>query len=140
MTIDHLPRTFTWTANTVDGTLHLAFSGDLDIAVANHCRYGLTDPLSGPERNTVLDLSRLTFIDSTGLRLLIDLKRTREAKGGKLILSSVSQPARRLFDLTGMTTWFDYVDGHSPDVSYCPVCDATLCTTATRCAHCGSAL
>jgi anti-sigma B factor antagonist len=54
-------------------------------------------------RNIVVDLSGVTFIDSTGLGVLVTaLKRTRDA-GGQLTLRSPTRSTRKVLDITGLS-------------------------------------
>ncbi len=131
---------FTWIAEEKDETLVVRFRGELDLAVVDECAAGLEEPLNGPEQDIVLDLGELTFADSTGLRFLIDTKRRVESHGKRLVLSGVSEPMLKLFDVTGLTSWFDYADGSRPLASLCPVCDRPIHHDGSRCPHCGAAL
>jgi anti-anti-sigma factor len=131
---------FTWIAEESDSTLFVRFKGELDLAVVDECAAGLDEPLMGPEASVVLDLGQLTFADSTGLRFLIDTKRRAESRGKRLLLSEVSEPMLKLFDVTGLTSWFEYADGSSPQGSPCPVCDRSMHHDGARCPHCGAVL
>jgi anti-anti-sigma factor len=54
-----------------------------------------------------VDLSGVTFIDSTGLSLLVDaLQRVRD-KGGTLTLSHPAPSVRRVFGIVGFPRLFD---------------------------------
>ena len=86
---------------TVDGeTATLAISGEVDLASAP----GLRSELQRLDaRNLVVDLSGVTFIDSTGLGVLVAaLKRTRES-GGQLTLRSPTRATRKVLDITGLS-------------------------------------
>jgi anti-anti-sigma factor len=50
----------------------------------------------------VLDLSRLAFIDSSGLRVVISAHREMADRGGQLTLRSPSDTAQRLLEITGL--------------------------------------
>jgi anti-anti-sigma factor len=132
--------TFSWTAEPDGAALRIAFKGDLDIATVQECRRSLEEPLAGPEQMIALDLNELEFADSTGLHFLITTQRELQAAGKKLVLDGVSAPVLRLFDVTGMTTWFDYANGSAPKVAQCPLCDHLMLAGATRCPHCGGAI
>ncbi|HZQ56576.1 MAG TPA: STAS domain-containing protein [Acidimicrobiales bacterium] len=81
-------------------TATLAISGDVDIATAPGLREQL-ERLEAP--NVVVDLSGVTFIDSTGLGVLVGaLKRAKEA-GGQLTLRSPSRSTRKVLDITGLS-------------------------------------
>jgi anti-sigma B factor antagonist len=71
----------------------LALSGDLDFASFDQ----LSDALDGVPGAVTLDLSGLTFMDSTGLRLI--LKRLRE---GPVTLVGTSPHIRRMIELCGL--------------------------------------
>lgn len=50
----------------------------------------------------VLELSGLTFIDSSGLRVVISAQKSLAADGGRLVLRGPSETARRLLEITGL--------------------------------------
>jgi anti-sigma B factor antagonist len=53
----------------------------------------------------VLDLSRLSFLDVAGLRVLVDAARRACGAGCELVLRAPSRDARRLFRMTGLGAW-----------------------------------
>jgi anti-anti-sigma factor len=131
----------TWRAETNDGTrLDVSFRGELDLSVIEECSAGLVEPLTGAEDMIVFDLGELSFADSTGLRFLIDTKRHVESSGKRLLLGPVSTPVLKLFELAGLTNWFDYTDGHEPPRDACPVCGGEQLVGVKRCVRCGAAL
>jgi anti-sigma B factor antagonist len=80
----------------------IALSGELDLAVAPELETMLREiELNGHER-LLLDLSRLMFMDSTGLAAVIEGKRHADASGCRLILRSPTVQVRRLLNLTGL--------------------------------------
>jgi anti-anti-sigma factor len=50
----------------------------------------------------VIDLSRATFIDSTGLRALVDVWRCREDAGRELVLRTPAPVVMRTWEMAGM--------------------------------------
>ena len=50
----------------------------------------------------VLDMSRLTFVDSSGLGALLSCLRTMKGKNGQLLLVGMTKPVRALFELVRM--------------------------------------
>lgn len=98
------------------GSLHITFSGELDLANVEECTAGLHEPLTGPAPLIVLELGDLEFADSTALRMLIDMKRNAEGAGKRLVIDGISPAVLRLFDASGMTEWFEYVAGQAPPV------------------------
>ncbi len=61
----------------------------------------------GPSAKVVLDLSRVTFVDSSGCGAILSFLRQLKAAGGDLKLCSVSKPVRSLFELVRMHRVFD---------------------------------
>jgi anti-sigma B factor antagonist len=55
----------------------------------------------------VLDLSRLRFVDSSGLGAFISCLRKLNAKGGDLKLAGMSEGVRAVFELVRMHRVFD---------------------------------
>ncbi len=50
----------------------------------------------------VLDMQRLTFVDSSGLGALLSCLRTMKGKKGQLLLFGMTKPVRALFELVRM--------------------------------------
>ena len=83
-----------------DGVPILALAGELDLATIPKLEERLLEEMRA-HRGLILDLTRLSFIDSSGIGLLI--KAHRAANGGKLqtIVSRGSQ-VERIFNLAGI--------------------------------------
>ena len=60
------------------------------------------DELMCAERETVLDLSALTFMDSTGIAVLIRAERLARANGWNLEIRNPSPQALRVVQLSGV--------------------------------------
>lgn len=88
-----------------DGVARLAMVGELDIAVADQVRAGLADRLHYGVRIR-LDLSRLAFIDSSGLRTLVVAVTAGRAAGEHLVEvdRNLRSQVRRVIELAGVGT------------------------------------
>ncbi len=64
-------------------------------------------PLLDANTKLVLDLSRLRFVDSSGLGAFISCLRKLNAKGGDLKLCGMSKQVRAVFELVRMHRVFD---------------------------------
>jgi anti-sigma B factor antagonist len=71
----------------------------------------LRDALDDGARRLVLDLRGLDFMDSTGLTLLARWSLGARQDGYALALVPGDERIQRLFELTGMISHFDFVDG-----------------------------
>lgn len=80
--------------------------GELDMATATELRERLLGLADDGATQVTVDLSELSFIDSTGLSVLITgLKRFRQ-QGGDLALRSPTPATRRVLEITGLTEVF----------------------------------
>lgn len=91
----------------VEGELALTSSSLLEVAVERELK---------ANSDVLLDLSRIDFIDSTGLRAMTALVRTAKANGRKLSLSAdLPGHARRLMEIVGLLP-FVPIAGESHDL------------------------
>lgn len=85
-------------------------TGELDLATSPQLDETLTEVLAETEE-VVLDLSGVTFIDSTGLSTILVGISSSKLNGGTLKISSMLTPqAQRLFELAGMERTLPLVD------------------------------
>jgi anti-sigma B factor antagonist len=86
-----------------DGTATVSVRGEVDVYTAPQLRDRLYAVVADGVTHVVLDLAAMTFIDSTGLGVIVGtLKRLREA-GGDLVLRSPSRSTRKVLEITGLT-------------------------------------
>ena len=81
-------------------------SGELD----HHGAKGLMDRLDAlMEQNlpvkTILDLEGLTFMDSSGIAVILRAKRRMEALGGNLVVVNIPKQAARVLDTAGLSRY-----------------------------------
>lgn len=74
---------------------------ELDLASAPRLETAIGEALRSGSRQLVLDLSRLTFVDSSGLRLFLVLCRRSRSEGWRLTLTRPSAPVSTLFEIAG---------------------------------------
>ncbi|MEW5952897.1 MAG: anti-sigma F factor antagonist [Bacillota bacterium] len=84
-------------------TLVVVLEGELDLRVADELRKKLEESLSDlPVRHLVVDLSRVCFVDSSGLGVLLGRYRRVAAAGGKVALTGAQPQVRRVLELSGL--------------------------------------
>jgi anti-anti-sigma factor len=98
---------FEVTTSTADGVATVALEGELDIATASVLDATLADLERNGTGTLLLDLARLRFIDSTGLRSLLSAHQRAEAAGRTLRLANLPVEVERVFDVTGVRRIFD---------------------------------
>jgi anti-sigma B factor antagonist len=100
------PVTLELTVADDDGETVVTAAGELDINTAPELREQLARLVNEGARQIVVDLTKVSFVDSTALSVLVSaLKRLRQA-GGDLELASPNPSVRRVFEITGLTRLF----------------------------------
>jgi anti-sigma B factor antagonist len=89
-----------------DGVCVVQAAGDIDIAAAEEFFEVVREVLSRCTAVEV-DLSDVTFIDSSGLGALVRMRKEADAKQVSLCLTNVSAATDRLLRLTGLIDFFD---------------------------------
>jgi anti-anti-sigma factor len=80
--------------------------GELDLASADTLTKTVTDLWSAGAGQILIDLEPLDFIDSCGLRALLDLREEASRGSGGLALCPGTPAVQRIFDLTGTRELF----------------------------------
>jgi anti-sigma B factor antagonist len=81
----------------------LRVAGEIDVAASGAVRARVDGAAAGP---LVVELSEVSFVDSSGLRELLRAGMECESRGGRLVLACVPPVLERLLDLTGTARMF----------------------------------
>ena len=84
----------------------LSVEGDLDLASAPSLKWALADVQSAQGHHVVVDLSKVGFIDSTALGVLVGAKRRLSATA-RLAIVCADANVLRIFELTGLLGTFE---------------------------------
>jgi anti-sigma B factor antagonist len=98
---------FEATTSSADGVATVLLEGELDIASAPVLDASLADVEGNGTSTVVLDLAGVRFIDSTGLRSLLNARQRAETAGRTLRLTNIPVDVERVFDVTGVRRIFD---------------------------------
>jgi anti-sigma B factor antagonist len=80
----------------------LVLGGDLDMAARFQAEQALDDLLATPLEQLVVDLGEVTFVDSTGMGLVLEVNDRARAEGFKLRLLRGPEEVQRVFELAGV--------------------------------------
>lgn len=83
-------------------SLVVALRGELDLASAPRVAVVIEQALHDGWDDLVLDLRGLSFIDSAGLHLLLDLRRRVTGDGVRCAISADARPVERLLAIAGL--------------------------------------
>ena len=82
--------------------------GEVDIAAVEQIRPDLMGVIARDRRHLLVDCSALTFIDSSGIAMLLEADRELETDGRHMLIVNVSAGPTRVFDALGLTDMLRY--------------------------------
>jgi anti-sigma B factor antagonist len=85
----------------------VTITGRLVAADAPEARENLRAIVDAGEGKLIVDLSGVSFIDSSGLSVLISAFKLIRAKGGRMLLSGISKNVQTLLELTRLSEIFE---------------------------------
>jgi len=86
----------------VEGRLDSSNSADLESVVEERIEQG--------ERYMLFDLAQLSYVSSSGLRVLLSAAKKLRPGGGKVVLAALQEPVREVLEITGFTAIFEVFD------------------------------
>lgn len=86
------------------GTRRLQVRGDVDMSSAGQLAASIDEQIDGGATTVVIDATGITFLDSTGLRVLVDAATRLESTSGTLLIDPMSSSVRRVLEMTGLLT------------------------------------
>jgi anti-anti-sigma factor len=85
-----------------EGTWRVRGRGELDVATAARLEAALEPLVDSSATLVVLDLSEVSFLDSSGLRTIVRTATSLEDAHGRLIIDGVSPAVSRVLEVTGL--------------------------------------
>ncbi len=82
------------------GVTVVSLDGELEVSEAPALRDLLGSLIAGPQSSVLLDLGGVSFIDSSGIGVLVGAHRLAEQAGARFGLAAASTGVRRVFELT----------------------------------------
>jgi anti-anti-sigma factor len=94
--------------------------GILDSVRANNLRRDIINLIEDGNKLILLDLHEISFMNSSGMGILVATLKAVKAKGGELVLCSLSEQVKIIFELSRMDRIFqvysdlqEFVNRHS---------------------------
>lgn len=84
------------------GNFLLTISGSLDMRTAMDLEQKCSELLVKKDEKLILDFTRVDYINSQGLAALLQLQKTLNAKGGGVVVASLSERVEKVFIATGV--------------------------------------
>lgn len=89
-----------------NGTVVLSIEGEVDVATAPELRERLLSVADRGYTLAVVDLSKVSFVDSTALGVLVSGAKRLRGAGGDLRLVVTQPRISKVFEITGLTDVF----------------------------------
>lgn len=96
-----------------DGRTVVSVHGEIDAYTAPRLREVLSDLLRQGKVDVVVDLREVSFIDSSGLSVVITAAKAARRDGGDIVLASPSPVVFRVFEIAGLTKVLTFSDALS---------------------------
>lgn len=80
----------------------ITVEGELDLFTAPNLKQMLVDALHGGSDRLVVDLSLVTFIDSTTLGVLVGITRRTDEDGARLAIVCTRPNVQKIFEFSGL--------------------------------------
>lgn len=92
------------TSRNEDGTrLTLYLSGEIDHHTAHSIMREVMDKLEAElPRDCILDMSKVTFMDSSGIAIILKAYKLLNSTGGRLAVANAQSQPQRVLDASGL--------------------------------------
>jgi anti-sigma B factor antagonist len=98
------------TRSNDDRGVVLALAGELDVISAPDLAEQLDALAADACPRVLVELSRLSFVDSAGVSVLVKARHEAEANGRRLILRNPTEQVHQVFSVLGLADWLAYED------------------------------
>ena len=82
-------------------------SGEVDLYQTNMIRDKVTELIGENKNKAIVNMSGVSYIDSSGLGALISCRTNMKKAGGDLKLSSLTETVRSVLEITKLSQLFD---------------------------------
>ena len=90
-----------------DGKYVVALEGELDTAHAIEVEQAMQPLHEVSGKEIILDCTKLEYIASSGLRILLGLLKSAKANGNKVVLKNLNDEIKEVFKMTGFIDIFE---------------------------------
>jgi anti-sigma B factor antagonist len=93
-----------------NGLVHVALAGELDLSTVAKVQEELRRVEANAPATLVVDLSKLSFLDSTGLRCIVTADERARAEGRRIVIVRGPDAVQRVFTITRLDDRLEMVD------------------------------
>ena len=106
-------RSFNVETTEADNATHVKLSGDFDLSTAKRAEEAIEAAERSGTSTVVVDLRGLSFMDSTGLRVIVSADKRARRSNKRVVIVQGPAAVRRVFEITRLDERLDIVD--TPD-------------------------
>ncbi len=89
-----------------EGCIVVVIEGRVDTTTAKDLETKVAEILKEESSNIVIDCEKMSYISSSGLRAFLLLQKGINKKQGKLMLRSMNNQIKEIFEITGLASIF----------------------------------
>ncbi len=90
-----------------DSYILFQLEGSLDIYTSLDLKAALEDHVKDDAPDVVIDMEKLTYIDSSGIGILIKALNYVQGLNGKLCVANLKPAIEKVFKVSGLTSYFE---------------------------------
>lgn len=91
-----------------DGKFFATLIGEMDTAAAVEAEEVLKPLYTTGGKDVIIDCTRLEYIASSGLRILLSILKGAKSSGSKVVMRGVNDDIKSVFKLTGFISLFEF--------------------------------
>ena len=96
------------TIEEIDGKYVATLEGEMDTAAAVEAEEVLKPFYQSNGKDVIIDCTKLEYIASSGLRILLSILKGAKACGSKVVMRGVNDDIKNVFKLTGLINFFEF--------------------------------
>ena len=97
-----------------DGALIVKVYGEFDLHAADYARKDIDKYIKSEGiKHVIFDLEGLTFIDSSGLGVILGRYRKVSENGGQVAISAAPQTILKVMEISGLTRLISFYDNYN---------------------------
>lgn len=91
-----------------DGKFFATLIGEMDTVAAVEAEEVLKPLYTTGGKDVIIDCTRLEYIASSGLRILLSILKGAKSSGSKVVMRGVNDDIKSVFKLTGFISLFEF--------------------------------
>jgi anti-sigma B factor antagonist len=89
-------------------SVRLRLDGEVDASTAHFVEDAMSPALDPRCTRLVVDLTDVSFMDSSGLRVLVVARNALDDRGAEMVISGANDQLGRLFEISGLANVFTF--------------------------------